>query len=152
MNCPYCLQEETTVIESRILPGGDGVRRRRKCLRCIKRFTTHERLVNIDLKVVKKNGRVEQYDREKLTKGVVKACYKRPVNEVIIEDSVDRIEAKLLSKDSLVVKSCDIGRMVMNALKKIDRLAYLRFASVYLDFESFDDFKKFLLEKLDISN
>ncbi len=146
MNCPYCNKEETSVLESRVLSTGDGIRRRRKCLKCNKRFTTHERVVNIDLKVVKKNGRVEQYDREKLLKGIVKACYKRNVKMETIEDLVDKIEIKLLNRKSVEVKSCDIGRMMMEGLKKIDNLAYLRFASVYLDFSGLSDFKKFVNE------
>lgn len=152
MNCPYCQKEETNVVESRVLPGGDGVRRRRRCLKCNKRFTTHERIVNIDLKIVKKSGRVEQYDREKLVRGLAKACYKRGIGESVIEDAVDKIEGNLMSRKNLMVRSSEVGRLVLNALKKIDRLAYLRFASVYLDFESFDSFKKYILEKLDIKN
>lgn len=152
MNCPYCTKEETTVIESRVLPDGDGVRRRRCCLRCNKRFTTNERVVNIDLKIIKKSGKVEQYAREKLTKGVVKACYKRGISNQVVEDLIDRVEVRLMNRKSLMVKSCDVGKMVMNSLKKLDSLAYLRFSSVYLDFDSFDDFKKFLLDTLDINN
>ena len=152
MNCPYCLKEETTVVESRTLPGGDGIRRRRKCLICSKRFTTHEKIVNIDLKVLKKSGKVEQYAREKLLKGIVKACYKRNISSEFMEEMGDSIEAKLLSRKDLNVRSDVIGKLVMNSLKKVDKLAYLRFASVYLDFETFGDFKKFLLEKLDIKN
>lgn len=150
MNCPYCNKEETSVLESRVLSSGDGIRRRRRCLKCNKRFTTHEMVVNIDLKVIKKNGRVEQYNREKLLKGVVKACYKRNVRVDKIEEVVDKIEAKLLSRKSTEVKSCDIGKMVMEKLKKIDNFAYLRFASVYLDFSGLGDFKKFVNE-IDIS-
>jgi len=146
MNCPYCNKEETSVLESRVLSTGDGIRRRRRCLKCNKRFTTHERVVNIDLKVIKKKGRVEQYDREKLMKGVVKACYKRNVKTEIIEDLVDKIELKLMNKKTTEIKSCDIGRLVMESLKKIDNLAYLRFASVYLDFSGLADFKKFVNE------
>lgn len=144
MNCPYCNKEETSVLESRVLSSGDGIRRRRKCLKCSKRFTTHEKVVNIDLKVIKKSGKLEQYDREKLLKGVIKACYKRNVRIERIEDVVDKIELKLLSKKSTEIKSCDIGKLVMSSLKKIDNLAYLRFASVYLDFSGFNDFKKFV--------
>ena len=152
MNCPYCTKEDTTVIESRVLPDGDGVRRRRSCLRCNKRFTTNERVVNIDLKIIKKSGKVEQYNREKLTKGVAKACYKRGISGVAVEDLIDRIEVKLMNRKGLMVKSCDVGKLVMSSLKKLDSLAYLRFASVYLDFDSFDDFKKFLLKTLDVNN
>ncbi len=146
MNCPYCNKEETSVLESRVLGSGDGIRRRRKCLKCNKRFTTHERIVNIDLKVIKKNGKVEQYDREKLMKGVIKACYKRSVRIERLEEVVDKIEGKLLNSKSTEVKSCDIGKMVLASLKKIDNLAYLRFASVYMDFSGLTDFKKFVNE------
>lgn len=144
MNCPYCIKEETSVLESRVLSTGDGIRRRRKCLKCNKRFTTHEKVVNIDLKVIKKKGKVEQYDREKLLKGVIKACYKRNVEMDKIEELVDRIEAKLMSRKSTEVKSRDIGKMVLEKLKKVDNLAYLRFASVYLDFSGITDFRKFV--------
>jgi transcriptional repressor NrdR len=146
MNCPYCNKEETSVLESRVLSSGDGIRRRRKCLKCNKRFTTHEIVVNIDLKVVKKSGKIEQYNRDKLLKGVIKACYKRSVRTERLEEVVDKIEGKLLNRKSTEVKSCDIGKMVLDALKKIDNLAYLRFASVYLDFSGLDDFKKFVNE------
>lgn len=152
MNCPYCTKEETTVIESRVFPDGEGVRRRRSCLRCNKRFTTNEKVVNIDLKIIKKSGKIEQYMREKLTKGIVKACYKRGISALVVEEMVDRIETRMLGRKSLMVKSCDVGKMVMNNLKRIDSLAYLRFASVYLDFDSFEDFKTFLLKTLDINN
>lgn len=121
-------------------------------MKCLKRFTTHEKLVNVDLKVVKKNGKLEQYDRDKLTKGIVKACYKRNIGEAQIEDIVDKIEARLLGREDLTVKSCDIGKIVMKSLEKMDSLAYLRFASVYLDFETFEDFKKFLVERIKINN
>ncbi len=144
MNCPYCTKEETSVLESRVLSTGDGIRRRRKCLKCNKRFTTHEKVVNIDLKVIKKRGKVEQYDREKLLKGVIKACYKRNVEMERVEELVDKIEAKLMSRKSTEVKSCDIGKMVLEKLKKVDNLAYLRFASVYLDFSGITDFRKFV--------
>ena len=152
MNCPYCTKEDTTVIESRVLPDGDGVRRRRSCLRCNKRFTTNERVVNIDLKIIKKSGKVEQYNREKLTKGVAKACYKRGISSIAVEDLIDRIEVKLMNRKGLMVKSCDVGKLVMSSLKKLDSLAYLRFASVYLDFDNFYDFKKILLKTLDVNN
>lgn len=144
MNCPYCNKEETSVLESRVLSSGDGVRRRRRCLKCCKRFTTHEKVVNIDLKVIKKKGKVEQYDRDKLLKGVVKACYKRNVGIEKIDTLVDSIEAKLLANKSSEIKSCDIGKMVMSKLKKVDKLAYMRFASVYLEFSGLSDFKKFV--------
>ena len=144
MNCPYCTNEETSVLESRGLPSEVGIRRRRECKKCGKRFTTHERVVNIDLKVIKKSGRVEQYDREKLLKGIKKACYKRKVEEDEIENLVDEIETKLLNRKTVEIKSSDIGKMVLSRLLKLDDLAYMRFASVYLDFADATEFKEFV--------
>ncbi len=144
MNCPYCNNEDTFVLESRALPEDDGIRRRRQCKKCNKRFTTHERVVHVDLKVIKKNGKVAQYDREKLLKGINKACYKRKVTKDQMEEMVDEIETKLLNRKTVEIKSSEIGRMVLSRLKKVDQLAYLRFASVYMDFEEADDFKRFI--------
>lgn len=144
MNCPYCTNEDTSVLESRGLPGETGIRRRRQCKKCKKRFTTHERVVHIDLKVIKKSGRVEQYDREKLLKGIKKACYKRKVEEQDIENLVDEIETKLLNRKTVEIKSSDIGKMVLSRLLKLDDLAYMRFASIYLNFADANEFKKFV--------
>lgn len=153
MNCPYCTNCDTAVLESRSLPDEEGIRRRRQCKKCHKRFTTHEKVVNIDLKVIKKDGHVEQYSREKLLKGVNKACYKRKVMGEQIESLVDEVETKLLNRKTTEIKSSDIGKMVLGRLKKIDELAYLRFASVYMDFDEATDYKKFINdpEKLKIS-
>jgi len=144
MNCPYCTNEETSVLESRGLPGETGIRRRRECKKCGKRFTTHERVVNIDLKVIKKSGRVEQYDREKLLKGIHKACYKRKIENEEMENLVDEIETKLLNRKTVEIKSSDIGKMVLSRLLKLDDLAYMRFASVYLDFADAKEFQDFV--------
>lgn len=152
MNCPYCLNEDTAVLESRSLPSDQGVRRRRRCKKCAKRFTTHETVVNIDLKVIKKNGRVEQYDREKLLKGVGKACYKRKVTKEEVENLVDEVECRLLNRKTIEIKSSDIGKMVLNRLKRLDELAYMRFASVYMDFKNAEDFKQFVLASRKIIN
>lgn len=152
MNCPYCNNEDTNVLESRGLPGSEGVRRRRQCKKCGKRFTTHERIVHIDLKVIKKSGRVEQYDREKLLKGVSKACYKRKVSREEIENLVDEVECKMLNRKTIEIKSSDIGKMVLARLKKLDELAYMRFASVYMDFDNASDFKEFVNDLKDITN
>ena len=152
MICPYCNNEDTNVLESRGLPGDDGVRRRRQCKKCEKRFTTHERIVNIDLKVVKKNGKVEQYDREKLLKGVGKACYKRKVGKEQIENLVDDVELRLLNRKTTEIKSSDIGKMVLNRLRKLDELAYMRFASVYMDFENAQEYKRFVLSSKTVNN
>jgi transcriptional repressor NrdR len=144
MNCPYCNHNDTQVLESRLLFEGLGVRRRRECKKCTKRFTTHELVVNLELKVVKKNGSVEDYKREKLAKGVRKACWKREVLEEKMEELLDDIELKLLNRRTIQIKSTDIGKMVLARLKKLDDVAYLRFASVYMDFEKASDFSKVL--------
>jgi len=152
MNCPYCTYEDTAVLESRSLPNEEGVRRRRQCKKCNKRFTTHETVVRIDLKVIKKDGRIEQYDRQKLFKGIGKACYKLNVSEDMIDQLVDEVEGKMLNRKTTDIKSSDIGKMVLNRLKRIDELAYMRFASVYLDFKDAADFKNFVLASPDINN
>lgn len=144
MNCPYCNNKETNVLESRILPDGGGMRRRRECRKCNKRFTTFERVANLDLKVIKKDGRIEDFDREKVKKGIKKACWKRPVAEEQIEDLVDNVEMKLLNRRSTRIPSHDIGKMILSRLMKLDDVAYLRFASVYLDFETAVDFAKLI--------
>lgn len=146
MNCPYCTKEDTSVLESRNLPDGEGMRRRRQCNKCKKRFTTHEKVVNIDLKVVKKSGKIEQYDRDKMQKGIAKACFKRNIADGQIEALVDDIETKILNRKTTDIKSCDIGKMVLSRLKKLDDLAYVRFASVYMDFGNMADFRKFVVE------
>ncbi len=152
MNCPYCNNEDTNVLESRGLPGAEGVRRRRQCKKCEKRFTTHEKIVHIDLKVIKKSGKIEQYDREKLLKGVGKACYKRRVAKEEIENLVDEVECKMLNRKTVEIKSSEIGKMVLVRLKKLDELAYMRFASVYMDFVDAKDYKNFVLKSKEINN
>ncbi len=148
MNCPYCNYEDTAVLESRDLPGESGIRRRRQCKKCKKRFTTHERLVHIDLKVIKRSGRVEQYDRDKLLKGIKKACYKRKVDDLDMENLVDEIETKLLNRKTVDIKSSDIGKMVLSRLLKLDDLAYMRFASIYMNFANAKEFKEFVAAQL----
>ncbi len=140
MNCPYCSYKETSVLESRVLPDSSGMRRRRECKKCNKRFSTYEKVVSLDLKVMKKDGQIEDFDREKVLKGIRKACWKRKVTEEEMIGVVDDIEFKLLNRQTTTIPSCDIGKMVMNRLKKIDGVAYLRFASVYLEFDRIEDF------------
>jgi len=146
MNCPYCISQDTGVIESRDAEEGQVVRRRRQCEKCGKRFTTYERVGNIDLKVAKKDGVVEDFEREKLERGIRKACWKRPVGDEEIEHLADEVEVKLLNRKTTEVPSADIGKMVMTRLRKLDLVAYLRFASVYLDVETLRDFEKVLRE------
>lgn len=141
MRCPYCSYDDTSVIESRPTSDEPGVRRRRECGRCKKRFTTYERLGNIELKVEKRGGEKEEFSRDKLEKGVAKACWKREVDGELVEQLLDDVEMKLLNRRSTVVKSTDIGKMVLTRLKKIDPIAYLRFASVYFDVDNVEDFK-----------
>lgn len=144
MICPYCNHKETNVLESRMLPDFGGMRRRRECRKCLKRFTTYEKIANLDLKVVKKDGRVEEFDREKVLKGVKKACWKRKVSDEAMLSLVDDIELKLLNRKTTKIPSCDIGKMILSRLKKLDDVAYLRFASVYLEFASASDFAKLI--------
>ena len=146
MLCPYCSSRQTSVLESRESEDGTVVRRRRECSRCGKRFTTYERVEVIDLKVVKKDGRLEGFSREKLKAGIIKACEKRLCNQDDIETIVDEIEMRLLNRKSTQVSSSDIGRMVLTRLKKLDKVAYLRFASVFLEFENVGEFKKIIRE------
>lgn len=144
MLCPYCGKDESNVLESREAEDGKATRRRRECISCKKRFTTYERVENINLKVLKKSGRVEDYSRAKLEKCLEKACWRVSVDER--EEIVDEIEKKLLNWQSVEIPSKEIGKMVMEKLKKIDPLAYVRFATVYLDIESIKDFEKLLVD------
>lgn len=141
MQCPYCHHDDTSVLESRITAEGGAMRRRRECVKCSKRFTTYERAEGVDIRVVKKTGKVEDFDREKLKRGVMKATWKRPVTMEQIEAMVDEIERILRRKTTTEVRSWEIGNLVINRLKKIDPLAYLLFASVYREFENLADFE-----------
>jgi transcriptional repressor NrdR len=146
MICPYCSYNQTSVLESRESEDGSVIRRRRKCNKCGKRFTTYERVEVIDLKVVKKDGRVEEFNREKIGAGIAKACEKRNCTAEDMESIVDGIEMRLLNRKSTQISSADIGRMVLTRLKKLDSVAYLRFASVFLEFTSAEEFKKIIKE------
>jgi transcriptional repressor NrdR len=140
MKCPYCGKSQTAVVDSREAEECSTIRRRRSCSACKKRFTTYERVEGIDLKVVKKNGDKQDFSREKLRRGIVKATWKRPVSMSVIEDLLDEVERKLRIKKTKDIKSWEIGNLVINRLKKIDPLSYLLFASVYRDFDSIEDF------------
>ncbi|MDD4937968.1 MAG: transcriptional regulator NrdR [Candidatus Shapirobacteria bacterium] len=143
MLCPYCGDSESNVLESREAEDGKATRRRRECVKCKKRFTTYERVENIDLKVVKKSGKIEYYSREKLEKCFEKACWR--VEKQEREKMIDEIEMKLLNWKSVEIPSKEIGKMVMEKLKKIDPVAYIRFATVFLDINSISDFEKLLV-------
>lgn len=146
MKCPFCGYEETVVLESRISEDGNSFRRRRECAKCKKRFTTYERAERT-LLVIKKDGRRESFDREKIKKGILLACHKRPVSLDLIDNMVDEVEQELLRKDSAEISSKTIGNSVLKRLKKVDKVAWLRFASVYLEFSDLSDFEK-AIEKI----
>lgn len=145
MKCPYCNEKESKVVDKRASPL-NMIRRRRECLKCKKRFTTYERIENIDIIVVKKDGRRESFEREKLKKGILKACEKRPISIEKIDNTVNDIEIRLRSLKGKEVRSKIIGEFVMKALKKLDKVAYIRFASVYREFKDIKDFEKELKE------
>lgn len=140
MLCPYCLKGETKVLDSR--DSVEGTKRRRECLKCKRRFTTYERPEIVDLIVVKKDNRRESFERTKLIGGITKACEKRPVQTIQIERIADEIELELRNNDNIEVNSQEIGELVMSKLKQLDKIAYIRFASVYRDFNDVSHFKK----------
>jgi transcriptional repressor NrdR len=146
MRCPFCTSNETQVLESRVVDEGKSVRRRRECLKCSKRFTTYERVGGTALWVIKKDGRREPFDKEKVKKGILRACEKRPVSMDFINDLVEKVEREMLRSEKEEVSSKAIGKAVLKSLKKIDKVAWLRFASVYLQFEDLEDFAKAIKE------
>ncbi len=151
MKCPYCGHEESKVIDSRSADYGERIRRRRECLKCTKRFTTHEVIETVPLIVVKRDKSREVFDRNKLMAGILRACEKRQVSLEQIENVVDEIEANLQSSVDREVTSMAIGELTMEQLKKIDEVAYVRFASVYRQFKDIntflDELNKLLTEK-----
>jgi transcriptional repressor NrdR len=134
MRCPYCQHAETDVLDTRKLNEGDIIRRRRKCRNCGRRFTTYERIESVSLTVVKKDGKREPFDREKLMRGVRTACYRRPVSVQQMEQLLNDVESALLATDSQEVTSQQVGDELMRRLRTIDEVAYIRFASVYRAF------------------
>src|SRR3989304_4134888 len=146
MRCPFCTASDTQVLESRTVDEGKSLRRRRECLKCKKRFTTYEKVGGSALWVVKKDGRREPFDREKVKRGILRAVEKRPVSMDWINDLVDRVEREMLRKEKEEVSSKLIGKTIFKRLKRIDKVAWLRFASVYLQFEDLEDFAKAIKE------
>ena len=151
MKCPFCGFEESKVIDSRPTDEGEKIRRRRECIKCAKRFTTYEIIENVPIVVVKKDKNREVFDRSKLIKGMLTACEKRPVSVEVIEKAIDEIEAELQNSLDREVTSVKIGEYVMDKLKDIDEVAYVRFASVYRQFKDINTFmselKKLLIEE-----
>ena len=149
MRCPYCLHHDTDVLDTRRLNDGDIIRRRRKCRTCQRRFTTYERVESVSLTVVKKDGKREPYDREKLARGVRTACYRRPVSADDVEQLVNDVEALLMAVDQQEIASSTIGDEVMRRLRDLDEVAYIRFASVYRAFNDLGKLREALDELLD---
>ncbi len=142
MKCPYCAFTDNHVIDSRLGKDKNVIRRRRECNECGRRFTTYERIEEMLPLVIKKDGRREQFDRMKILAGLRKACQKRPVSANALERSVDRIEAMLQESNEKEIKSAEIGEAIMNELRTLDDVAYIRFASVYRSFKDAEEFLK----------
>ncbi|MDP3259917.1 MAG: transcriptional regulator NrdR [Thermodesulfovibrionales bacterium] len=139
MKCPFCVNLEDKVIDSRKSKEGDAIRRRRECLKCGKRFTSYERVEDIVPMVVKKDGRREPFDRPKILRGLEKACEKRPVSVESLEGIVDSIEKKLINLGVKEIQSTWVGEEVMSSLRELDKVAYVRFASVYRQFKDISE-------------
>lgn len=148
MKCPFCGEENTKVIDSRPAEENNAIRRRRQCEICGKRFTTYEKVETIPLIVIKKDNNREPYDRSKIEKGIVRSCHKRPVSYDQIVSVVEEIESAVFSKEEKEISSNVIGEIVMDKIKELDQVAYVRFASVYREFKDvntfMDELKKFL--------
>lgn len=149
MKCPYCSHPESKVVDSRPAEEGNSIRRRRECLGCHKRFTTYEVLESLPLVVVKKDGSRQSFDRNKLLGGLIRACEKRPVPYSVLEEMIDEIEQVLQNKMEREVASSEIGELVMERLKKVDEVAYVRFASVYRQFKDINTFMNELSKLLE---
>lgn len=152
MKCPQCSFEEDKVVDSRTTKEGEAIRRRRECLKCGHRFTTYEYIERVPMMVVKKDGRREEYSREKLLGGLLKACEKRPVSREQIERVIDDIETVLFAKFKNEVKSTEIGNLVVDRLQSLDEVAYVRFASVYRQFKDINQFMNEVKVLLDRQN
>lgn len=153
MNCPFCGHDDNRVVDSRDVRGGSEVRRRRECAACERRFTTYERVDELPTTVVKRDGRRESFDREKLLNGLLRACEKRPVPRRDLVEIVDAVESELAGREVREMSSEEIGNTVIDELRRLDQVAYVRFASVYRRFEDvnqfMDELKKLLIQRDD---
>lgn len=149
MKCPYCNHPDTRVVDSRPAEDGSSIRRRRSCDACGKRFTTYEKVETIPLIVIKKDNNREQYDRGKIEKGILQACYKRPVSADKIRKTVEQVETDIFNREEKEISSSVIGEIVMHKLKDLDEVAYVRFASVYREFKDVNTFMDELKNILD---
>ena len=151
MKCPFCDHPEDKVIDSRESKEGNAVRRRRQCLSCEKRFTTYERIDEVPYMVVKKDGRREKFDRQKVLSGLLKACEKRPISATKLSQIVNEVETKMTDAPDRELSTIDIGEYLVGALRTLDKIAYVRFSSVYRDFQDeqafLDELKALLRQK-----
>jgi transcriptional repressor NrdR len=152
MKCPFCNHIEDKVVDSRESREGDAIRRRRQCLGCERRFTTYERIDEVPYMVIKKDGRREKFDRQKVLSGLLKACEKRPVSMGRLAELVDQVEAKVTDSGDREISTIEIGELLMDALRDLDKIAYVRFASVYRDFQDeqafFNELKNLMRHKV----
>ncbi len=144
MNCPFCNTHDTQVLESRVIEDGQGLRRRRECGKCGKRFTTQETVKSSVLWVIKRDGKREPFDKEKVKSGILRSIEKRPVSIDLVNETADEVEREMLKAQKEEVPSRVVGNAILKRLKKIDKVAWLRFASVYLQFEDLTDFEKLI--------
>ena len=149
MKCPFCSSETTRVIDSRPADDNNSIRRRRMCDECGKRFTTYEKVETIPLIVIKKDNNREQYDRAKIEAGVLRACHKRPISANDINKLIDEVETEIFSREEKEIPSDEIGEIVMDKIKDLDDVAYVRFASVYREFKDVNTFMSELKKMLD---
>ena len=151
MNCPFCGHLHDKVVDSRESKEGDSIRRRRQCLACERRFTTYERIDEVPYMVIKKDGRREKFDRQKVLAGLLKACEKRPVSMAKLSELVNRVESKVIDSPDREITTTEIGEVVMDGLRELDKIAYVRFASVYRDFQDeqafFNELKNLMRQK-----
>jgi transcriptional repressor NrdR len=140
MTCPFCGHREDKVIDSRESKEGDSIRRRRQCLACERRFTTYERCDEVSSMVIKKDGRRETFDRQKVLNGLLRACEKRPVSMASLSELVDQVESEVLESPERELSTTIIGEHLMDRLRTLDKIAYVRFASVYRDFQDIEEF------------
>ena len=140
MRCPFCQADNDRVLDSRTTADGYSIRRRRECLECKRRYTTYERLEELTIKVIKKDNVREPFNREKIRQGILKACWKRPISDEIVDTMIAEIESDIYADFESEIESRVVGGMVMRQLSKVDQVAYVRFASVYREFKDVQDF------------
>ena len=140
MKCPFCNNLEDKVVDSRESKEGDAIRRRRECLACVRRYTTYERIDEVPYMVIKKDGRREKFDRQKVLTGLLKACEKRPVSMGKLAEMVNQVESKVSDSPDREISTTEIGEFLMDDLRELDKIAYVRFASVYRDFQDVGEF------------